>query len=116
LNNSSHTIALHYNCICAADAWKCTSELDMHKEEGRYQRSVALYCNGNQDSNVRHFLSSELTRSFLVMKHNHCFTSSISHHLNSAPFLYLHHHHCQWQTIVFIRFLYLSPQDLSTQS
>ena len=31
--------ALHYNCICA---WKCTSVLGMHKEEGRYQRSVVL--------------------------------------------------------------------------
>jgi len=40
--------ALHYNCICAAEALKCTSELGMHKEEGQYnttdQRSVVLYC------------------------------------------------------------------------
>jgi len=36
--------ALHYNCICASQAWKCTSELGMHKEEGQYQRSIVLYC------------------------------------------------------------------------
>src|SRR6218665_1105581 len=29
-------------------------------------------------------------------------------HLNSAPFLYLHHNHCQSQNIIFIRLLYLS--------
>ena len=36
--------ALHYNRICATEACKCTSELGMHKEEGRYQRSVVMYC------------------------------------------------------------------------
>ena len=35
--------SLHYNCICTDEAWKFTSELGMHKEEGRYQRSVVLY-------------------------------------------------------------------------
>src|SRR6218665_2878082 len=29
--------------------------------------------------------------------------------LNSAPLLYLHHHHCQSQTIIFIGLLYLPP-------
>ena len=34
--------ALHYKCICTAEAWKCTSQLGMYEEEGWYQRSV--YC------------------------------------------------------------------------
>src|SRR6218665_308770 len=33
-------------------------------------------------------------------------------HLNCALFLYLHHHHCQSQTIIFIRLLCLSPPGL----
>ena len=36
-------------------------------------------------------------------------------HLNSAPFLYLHHRHCQSQDIIFIRLLYPSPLGPSTQ-
>ena len=41
--------ALHYNCICAAEACKGTSELGILHEEGeRYQRSlvycIVLYC------------------------------------------------------------------------
>src|SRR6218665_2647496 len=38
--SSSHTIALQYQCICAAKACECTSDL---KEEGQYQRSVVLF-------------------------------------------------------------------------
>src|SRR6218665_306480 len=34
----------------------------------------------------------------------------VTFHLNAAPFLYLHHHHWQSQTIIFIRLLYLSPR------
>jgi len=32
----------------------------------------------------------------------------MTYHLNSALFLYLHHHHCQSQDIIFIRLLYPS--------
>src|SRR6218665_3433897 len=34
----------------------------------------------------------------------------MTYHLNSAPFLYLHHRHCQSQDIIFIRQPYLSPR------
>ena len=33
----------------------------------------------------------------------------MTYHLNSAPFLYLHHRHCQSQDIIFIRLLFPSP-------
>src|SRR6218665_2414453 len=33
-------------------------------------------------------------------------------HLNPAPFLYLHHRHCQSQDIIFIRLLYPLPPGL----
>jgi len=36
----------------------------------------------------------------------------MTYHLNSAPFLYLHHHYCQSQDIIFIRLLYTSPPGL----
>src|SRR6218665_1341075 len=36
----------------------------------------------------------------------------ITYHVTSAPFLYLHHRHCQSQNITFIRLIYPSPQDL----
>ena len=42
LSKFLHQNALHYNCICAAEAYKCSSELDMYEEDGRYQRSVVL--------------------------------------------------------------------------
>ena len=42
--SSLHAIALQCHCICAAEASKCTSELCVRKEEGRYLRSVVLYC------------------------------------------------------------------------
>jgi len=36
----------------------------------------------------------------------------MTYHLNSTPFLYLHHHYCQSQDIIFIRLLYQSPPGL----
>src|SRR6218665_3411127 len=36
----------------------------------------------------------------------------MTYHLNSAPFLYLHHRHCKSQDIIFIRLLYPSPLGL----
>jgi len=36
-------------------------------------------------------------------------------HLNFALFPYLHHHHCQSQTIIFTWLLYLSPQALHSK-
>jgi len=42
--SSSPTVLLQYNCICTAKARKCTPELGMYEEEGRYQWSVVLYC------------------------------------------------------------------------
>src|SRR6218665_2631506 len=40
----------------------------------------------------------------------------MTNNLNSAPFLYLHHRHCQSQDIIFIRLLYPSPSGPSTQN
>src|SRR6218665_3581678 len=40
----------------------------------------------------------------------------MTYHLNSAPFPYLLHRHCQSQDIVFIRLLYPSPRGQSTQN
>jgi|SRR6218665_2484838 len=42
--------------------------------------------------------------------------SGMTYHLNSAPFLYLHHHHCQSQDIIFIRLLYSSHPGPSAEN
>ena len=47
---------------------------------------------------------------------HHVFGMTYMYHLNSAPFLYLHHRHCKSQDIIFIRLLYPSSPGFSTQN
>src|SRR6218665_1960518 len=49
-----------------------------------------------------------------ISKMHHVF--GMIYHLNSAPFLYLHHHYCQSQDIIFIRLLHPSPPSLSLKT
>jgi len=42
--------------------------------------------------------------------------SGMTYHMNSAPFLYLHHRHFQSQDIIFTRLLYPSSPGLSSQN
>ena len=66
-------------------------------------------------------MHSILVKHNILLKHNTDFKLVIppwrsffgmTYHLNSAPFLYLHHRHCKSQDIIFIRLLYSSPPGL----